>query len=110
VHDLFPILFTDKVLENVGGWEAYSFTDGFMGYHQVQIIEEYQEKTTFTVEWGFFVYTIMCFVLKNSPAFFSWIVVTAFKEFIYKFLEFYSDDCKMFNLLKEHMKSLHLML
>jgi hypothetical protein len=25
--------FTDEVLENVGGHEAYSFTNGFSGYH-----------------------------------------------------------------------------
>lgn len=27
VHDPFPTLFTDEVLENVGGREAYSFID-----------------------------------------------------------------------------------
>jgi hypothetical protein len=35
IHDPFPTPFTDEVLENVGGHEAYSFTDGFSGYHQV---------------------------------------------------------------------------
>jgi hypothetical protein len=34
LHDPFPTPFTDEVLENVGGQEAYSFTDGFSGYHQ----------------------------------------------------------------------------
>jgi hypothetical protein len=33
----FPIAFTDEVLENVGGHESYSFTDGFSGYHQIKI-------------------------------------------------------------------------
>jgi hypothetical protein len=33
LHDPFPMPFTDEVLENVGGQEAYSFTDGFSGYH-----------------------------------------------------------------------------
>jgi hypothetical protein len=40
IHDPFPIPFIDKVLENVGGMEVYSFMDGFSRYHQVQIIEE----------------------------------------------------------------------
>jgi len=31
LHDPFPTPFTDEVLENVGGQEAYSFTDGFSG-------------------------------------------------------------------------------
>jgi hypothetical protein len=35
MHDPFPTPFTDEVLENVGGHEAYSFMDGFSGYHQV---------------------------------------------------------------------------
>jgi len=33
VHDPFPTPFTNEVLDNVGGQEAYSFTDGFFGYH-----------------------------------------------------------------------------
>jgi len=33
VHDPFPTLFTDELLDNVSGQEAYSFTDGFSRYH-----------------------------------------------------------------------------
>ena len=29
IHDLFPTPFLDEILDNVGGQEAYSFTDGF---------------------------------------------------------------------------------
>jgi hypothetical protein len=36
LHDPFPTPFTDEVLDNVGGQEVYSFTDGFSGYHQIQ--------------------------------------------------------------------------
>ena len=36
LHDPFPTPFIDEVLENVGGQEAYSFTDGFSGYHQIK--------------------------------------------------------------------------
>jgi hypothetical protein len=37
LHDPFPTPFTDEVLEYVGGHKAYSFTDGFLGYHQIKI-------------------------------------------------------------------------
>jgi hypothetical protein len=33
LHYPFPRLFTDEVLNNVGGQEVYSFTNGFSGYH-----------------------------------------------------------------------------
>jgi hypothetical protein len=52
LHDPFPTPFTDDVLENVGGQEAYSFTDGFLGYHHIKISLEDRYKTTFSTEWG----------------------------------------------------------
>ena len=52
----------------------------------------------------------MPFRLKNAPAVFSRVVVATFKEFIHKFLEVYLDDWTVFNLLKEHMKALLLMM
>ena len=47
LHDPFPTPFTDEVLENVGGQEAYSFTVRFSGYHQIKISPKYWYKTTF---------------------------------------------------------------
>ena len=38
LHDPFPTPFIDEVLETVEGQEAYSFTDGFSGYHQINIV------------------------------------------------------------------------
>jgi hypothetical protein len=52
----------------------------------------------------------MPFGLKNTPTVFSRVVVAAFKEFIYKFLEVYLDDWTMFSLLKDHVETLRLML
>jgi hypothetical protein len=37
LHDPFPASFTYEVLENMGGHEAYSFTDGLLGYHHIKI-------------------------------------------------------------------------
>ena len=110
VHDPFLTLFTDEVLDNVGGHEAYSFTDGFSRYHQIKIASEDRSKTTFATKWGYFQYTIMPFGLKNAPAIFSCMVVVAFKEFIHKFLEIYFDDWIVIGLVKRHVASLHLML
>ena len=40
MHDPSPTPFTDEVLDNVGGQEAYSSTNGFFGYHQIKITPE----------------------------------------------------------------------
>jgi len=38
LHGPFPTPFTDEVIDNVGGQEAYSFIDRFSGYHQIKIV------------------------------------------------------------------------
>ena len=81
----------------------YSFTDGFSGYHQIRIAKEDRHKTTFVTEWGCFQYTVMPFGLKNVPVIFSWVVVTAFKYFIQKFLQVYMDDWIVYGLIKDHL-------
>ena len=98
------------MLDNVGGKEVYSFTDGFSGYHQIRIHLEDRSKTTFATEWGSFQYTVMPFGLKNAPAIFSRVVVAVFKEYIHKFLEVYFDDWTVFGLIDNHIGYLRLML
>lgn len=92
IHDPFPTPFSVEVLDNFARNEAYPFTDGFLGYHQVRIVEEDKTKTTFTTEWGSFAYNMMPFRLKNAPAVFYRIVIAAFCEYIHKFLEVYMDE------------------
>jgi hypothetical protein len=99
LYDPFPTPFTDVVLENVGSQEAYSFTDGFFGYHQIEIMQEDIHKTTFATEWGSYQYTMMSFLLNNAPAVFSRVAMVTFKEFIHKFLEVYLDYWTVFNIL-----------
>ena len=50
MHDPFPTPFIDEALDNVGGQEAYSFTDGFSGYHQIKITLEDRTKMIFATE------------------------------------------------------------
>jgi hypothetical protein len=110
MHDPFPTPFTDKVLDNVGGQEVYSFIDGFSGYHQIRISKEDRHKTTFVTEWGSYQYTMMSFGLNNAPDIFSRVVVEAVKDFLHKFLEAYFDDWTVFSLLQNHIEYLRLTL
>jgi hypothetical protein len=51
LRDPFPTPFRNEILENVRGHEAYSFIDGFSGYHQIKIAWEDRHKITFAMEW-----------------------------------------------------------
>jgi len=85
-HDPFSTPFHDAFLDNVAGNDAHSFTDGFFGYHQVMIVEEENNKTKFTIEWGCYVYHVMPFSLRNAPRVFSRIVISTFIYYTHRFI------------------------
>jgi hypothetical protein len=45
--DPYPLPFTNEVLNTVTRYEAYSFLDGYSGYHQIFITLEDKYKMTF---------------------------------------------------------------
>ncbi|GJY86865.1 hypothetical protein Tco_0500891 [Tanacetum coccineum] len=54
--DHFPLPFMDQMIERLAGNEFYCFLDGFLGYFQIPIDPQDQEKTTFTCPYGTFTY------------------------------------------------------
>ena len=66
ITDAFPLPCTDNILDMVAGHDCYSFQDGFIGYNQIHMHPEDQEKTTFVTEWGIFVAVVMMFE-ENNP-------------------------------------------
>jgi hypothetical protein len=53
--DPYPLPFFDEVLNAITWYEAYSFLNGYLGYHQILIAPEDRYKTTFVIGWGAFV-------------------------------------------------------
>ena len=68
--DHFPLPFIDQMLERIAGHSCYYFPDGYLGYNQIIIAPEDQEKTTFTCLFGTFAYRHMPFGLCNALAIF----------------------------------------
>ncbi len=48
--DPYPLPFTDEVLNTIVGYEAYSFLDGYLGYHQIPITLENRYKITYVTD------------------------------------------------------------
>jgi hypothetical protein len=59
--DPYPLPFTDEMLNTIHGYEAHSFLNGYLGYHQIFIILEDRYKTTFVTKWGAFIWKVMSF-------------------------------------------------
>ena len=71
VPDPFPLPFLDSTLDEVAGYEMYSFADGYSGYNQVRMAFTDQPKTAFITAWGVFACTVMWFGLRNAPGTFQ---------------------------------------
>ena len=66
--------------------------DAFLGYHQIPLAEEGQEKTSFVVDTSLYCYKMMPFGLKNAGATCQRLVNKVFKPLIGKTMEVYVDN------------------
>lgn len=69
-----------------------SLMDGFLGYNQIKIAPEDQEKTTFTSPWGTFCWEVMTFGLKNTGATYQRAMTMIFHDMMHTFMEDYVDE------------------
>ncbi|GKC07179.1 reverse transcriptase domain-containing protein [Tanacetum coccineum] len=86
----------DQMLERLAGNEFYCFLDGFLGYFQIPIDPQDQEKTTFTCPYGTFAYRRMPFGLCNAPGTFQRCMMAIFHDMIEKTMEVFMDDFSVF--------------
>ncbi|WKA01474.1 hypothetical protein VitviT2T_019755 [Vitis vinifera] len=94
--DHFPLPFMDQVLERVLGHPFYCFLDGYLGYFQIEIDLEDQEKTTFTCPFGTFAYRRMPFGLCNAPATFQRCMLSIFSDMVERIMEVFMDDITVY--------------
>ncbi|GJX26562.1 putative nucleotidyltransferase, ribonuclease H, partial [Tanacetum coccineum] len=94
--DHFPLLFIDQMLECLCGNEYYCFLDGFLGFFQIPIVPEDQEKTTFTCPYRTFAYRRMPFGLCNAPATFQRCMTAIFHDMVEDFMEVFMDEFSVF--------------
>nr|GEV74496.1 hypothetical protein [Tanacetum cinerariifolium] len=81
----------DLKIEVVIGFPFKCFLEDYKRYHQIQMSEDDEEKTTFYTDQGTYCYTKMPFGLKNAGATYQRLVATAFQTQLGRNLEEYVD-------------------
>ena len=69
-----------------------SFMDGFLGHNQIKMAHRDMTKTTFTIEWGIYCYTMMPFGLKNVCATYQRMTTALLHDIMHNEEEVYVDD------------------
>ena len=79
-------------MDNTAGSALMSFMDGFLGYNQIKMNPKDMTKTTFTIEWGIYYYTVMPFGLKNTGATYQRMATALLHDMMHNEVEVYVDD------------------
>nr|GEX86478.1 reverse transcriptase domain-containing protein [Tanacetum cinerariifolium] len=91
-QDYYPLPEIDWKVESLCGYPFKCFLDAYKGYHQLQLAEPDEEKTTFHTGQGVYCYTKMPFGLKNAGATYQRLMDKAFDSQIGQNIEVYVDD------------------
>eukprot|EP00253_Pinus_taeda_P021677 PITA_21677 len=107
LKDHYPLPKMDHILQRVVGASRISLLDGFLGFNQILVHPDDQDKNSFTTPWVTFKYVKMPFGLKNERATFQRATDIAFAKEIHDFLVVYLDDITIFSKSdQEHLKHL----
>ncbi len=98
--DPLPLPFLDLILDEILGYEMYSFMDGYNGYNQVKMAEEDKDKTTFILEWGAYAYNVMPFGLCNALVTFHKVVTKTNKPNLKTLMQVFLDDFTIYEIRK----------
>ena len=102
--DSYPLPRIDTLVDSTARHELLSFMDAFLGYNQIKMKEEGQEKTSFVTSQGLFCYKVMSFGLKKAGATYQRLMNKMFVHQLGRNVQVYVDDM----LVKSVHKNNHL--
>ena len=92
LKDDFPLPNVDILVYYTAAHALLSFTNKYIGYDQVKIIEEDMEKATFFTPWGTYCYTVMSFRLKPTGGTYQRIATALLHDVMHNEVEVYIED------------------
>lgn len=102
--DPFLVPKIDQLADAKFGHPRMSFLDAFQEYHQITLVPEDQEKTSFISPEVNYHYKVMSFRLKDAGSTYQRMVTRMFKDQLGRNMEAYTDDM----VVKSKQTELHL--
>ena len=90
--DSYPLPRIDTLVDSTARHELLSFMDTFLGYNQIKMNEDDQERTSFVTSQGLFCYKVMPFGLNNAGVMYHRLMNKMFTHQIGRNVQVYIDD------------------
>ena len=110
IKNKYPLPRIDDLFDQLRGACVFSKIDLRSGYHELKNRVTNIPKTTFTMRYGLYEYTVMSFGLTNAPTYFMYLMNKVFMEFLDKFMVFIDDILVFSKMEEEHAEHLRLVL
>jgi hypothetical protein len=111
IKNKYPLPRIDILFDQLAGAKVFSKIDLRSGYHQIKIRPSDIPKTAFSTRYGLYEYLVMSFGLTNAPAYFMYLMNSAFMQELDKFVVVFIDDILIYSKTPEdHAKHLHVIL
>ena len=91
-EDDFPLPHINVLVGNTAGSALMSFMDSFRGYNQVKMAPKDITKTTFTIEWGIYCYTVIPLGFENAGATYQRMATSLQHDMMHNEVKVYVDD------------------
>jgi hypothetical protein len=91
-EDEYPLPHICHIVDSTASCELLSLIDTYLGYHQISLVVDDEEKIAFITPFGIFYYTKMAFGLKNGGATYQKCVHIILEPQIGRNIEAYIDD------------------
>ena len=76
----FPLPRIDQLVDSIASYELLTFMDISLGYNQILMKEEDQDKIAFLTSQGLYCYKVMLFGLKNAGTIYQRLVNQMFSK------------------------------
>jgi hypothetical protein len=111
IKNKYPLPLIDILFDQLAGAQVFSKIDLCSDYHQIKIRAEDIPKMTFTTRYGLYEYLVMLFGLMNGPAYFMYLMNSAFMLELDQFVVVFIDDILVYSKsMLEHEEHLRIVL
>jgi hypothetical protein len=99
--DDFPLTKIDQIIDSAAGCDIMALLDCFLGYHQIWLHKEDEDKTSFITPFGTYCYMRMLEGLRNTGLTFCRMMKAALKDQVGRNVLSYIDDIVVASKKKE---------